>query len=133
MFWVCFGNFIPSSIWLCWYSCYIKIDPYTPKVNLPESVNQVLKDHEEPKFQMNFRSFIFIIIIIIIYMVCFSCFMKKKPWSNFICIISNPKERLQMLNYGGCTLKTLGVGIVYVEYLFLNSSYSKKKNSLLKS
>lgn len=128
MFWVCFGNFIPSSIWLCWYSFYIKIDPYTPKVNLPESVNQVLKDHEEPKFQMNFRSFIFFIniIIIIIYMVCFSCFMKK-PWSNFICIISNPKERLQMLNYGGCTLKTLGMGIVYVEYLFLNSSYSKKK------
>lgn len=81
LFWVCFGNFIPSSIWLCWYSCYIKIDPYTPKVNLPESVNQVLKDHEEPKFQMNFRSFIFFIniIIIIIYMVCFSCFMKKNP------------------------------------------------------
>lgn len=41
--------------------------------------------------------------------------------------MSNPKERLQMLNYGGCTLKILGVGIVYVEYLFLNSSYSKKK------
>lgn len=39
-----------------------------------------------------------------------------------------------MLNYGGCTLKRMGVGIVYVEYLFLNSSYSKKKpNSLLKS
>lgn len=36
-----------------------------------------------------------------------------------------------MLNYGGCTLKTLGVGIVYVEYLFLNSSYSKKKNQFL--
>lgn len=35
-----------------------------------------------------------------------------------------------MLNYGGCTLKTLGVGIVYVEYLFLNSSYSKKKKFL---
>lgn len=34
-----------------------------------------------------------------------------------------------MLNYGGCTLKTLGVGIVYVEYLFLNSSCSKKKIS----
>lgn len=36
-----------------------------------------------------------------------------------------------MLNYGGCTLKTLGVGIVYVEYLFLNSSYSKKKSQFL--
>lgn len=36
-----------------------------------------------------------------------------------------------MLNYGGCTLKTLGVGIVYVEYLFLNSSYSKKTNQFL--
>lgn len=35
-----------------------------------------------------------------------------------------------MLNYGGCILKTLGVGIVYVEYLFLNSSYSKKKQFL---
>lgn len=35
-----------------------------------------------------------------------------------------------MLNYGGCTLKTLGMGIVYVEYLFLNSSYSKKKKFL---
>lgn len=37
-----------------------------------------------------------------------------------------------MLNYGGCTLKTLGMGIVYVEYLFLNSSYSKKKKFLTK-
>lgn len=37
-----------------------------------------------------------------------------------------------MLNYGGCTLKTLGVGIVYVEYLFLNSSYSKKNQFLTK-
>lgn len=36
-----------------------------------------------------------------------------------------------MLNYGGCTLKTLGVGIVYVEYLFLNSSHSKKKSQFL--
>lgn len=36
-----------------------------------------------------------------------------------------------MLNYGGCTLKILGVGIVYVEYLFLNSSYSKKKSQFL--
>lgn len=36
-----------------------------------------------------------------------------------------------MLNYGGCTLKTLGVGIVYVEYLFLNSSCSKKKPQFL--
>lgn len=35
-----------------------------------------------------------------------------------------------MLNYGGCTLKTLGMGIVYVEYLFLNSSCSKKKKIL---
>lgn len=35
-----------------------------------------------------------------------------------------------MLNYGGCTLKRMGVGIVYVEYLFLNSSYSKKKKFL---
>lgn len=70
------------------------------------------------------------IIIIIIYMVCFFPVLWKKPWSNFISIISNPKERLQMLNYGGCTLKTLGVGIVYVEYLFLNSSYSKKKKPI---
>lgn len=36
-----------------------------------------------------------------------------------------------MLNYGGCTLKTLGVVIVYDEYLFINSSYSKKKNQFL--
>lgn len=55
-------------------------------------------------------------------MVCFFLFYEKNPDQT-----SFPKERLQMLNYGGCTLKTLGVGIVYVEYLFLNSSYSKKK------
>lgn len=59
LFWVCFGNFIPSSIWLCWYFRYIKIDPYTPKVNLPESVNQVLKDHEETKILNEFPSIYF--------------------------------------------------------------------------
>lgn len=32
-----------------------------------------------------------------------------------------------MLNYGGCILKILGVGIVYVEYFFFNLLCSKKK------